>query len=114
MTLANPWTAVWLRLTCHSSMPISAAISAERPVTTSVGRPEGWGMEQNSRYTAENYHKPSDEFDPSWDFAGMQEDARLLFRVGLTAAQNTRLPEWKEGTEFKAVRERSLSGAASR
>ena len=78
-----------------------------------VGRPEGWGMEQNARYTAENYHKPSDEFDSSWDFSGMIDDARLLFRVGLMAAQADRMPEWKAGTEFKAIRERSLASAAS-
>jgi Zn-dependent M28 family amino/carboxypeptidase len=78
-----------------------------------VGRPAGWGKEQNSRYTSDHYHKPSDEFDPSWDFSGMVDDTRLLFRVGLMTAQDDRMPRWKEGTEFKAVREQSLAGAGA-
>ncbi len=79
-----------------------------------VGRPEGWGMEQNAAYTRENYHKPSDEFDPEWDFSGMVEDTRLLFQVGLRAAQDDAMPRWKDGTEFKAVREQSLAATGSR
>ncbi|MFQ5670322.1 MAG: M28 family metallopeptidase [Acidobacteriota bacterium] len=79
-----------------------------------VGRPDGWGMEQNARYTAERYHKPSDEFDPAWDFGGMAEDTRLLFRVGARVAQDDAIPQWKPGTEFKAVREQSLAGDAGR
>jgi Zn-dependent M28 family amino/carboxypeptidase len=79
-----------------------------------VGRPAGWGQEQNEIYTRENYHKPSDEFDPEWDFAGMVEDTRLLFHVGVLAAQGEQMPAWKDGTEFKAVRERSLATSGSR
>ncbi len=78
-----------------------------------LGRPEGWGMEQNAIYTRENYHKPSDEFDPAWDLSGMVEDTRLLFQVGLLAAQADDMPRWKEGTEFKAVREASLAAAGA-
>ncbi|MFQ5719719.1 MAG: M28 family peptidase [Acidobacteriota bacterium] len=79
-----------------------------------VGRPEGWGMEQNDLYTARNYHKPSDEFDPSWDLSGMVEDTRLLFEVGRLATDADQMPRWKDGTEFKAVRARSLASVASR
>jgi hypothetical protein len=36
------------------------------------------------------------------------EDAQLLFGVGLAIAQGSTYPEWKPGTEFRAVRESRL------
>ena len=77
-------------------------------------RPAGWGLAQNRAYTAERYHKPSDEFDPAWDFTGLEEDARLLFRVGWRVTQNEALPDWKPGSEFRAARQRSLAAAGAR
>ena len=82
--------------------------------TEYVDRPEGWGLEQNANYTRANYHKPSDEYDPDWDLTGMVEDTRMLFQVGILAAQDDAMQQWKEGTEFKAVRERSLAAGGGR
>jgi Zn-dependent M28 family amino/carboxypeptidase len=79
-----------------------------------VGRPEGWGLEQNAAYTRKNYHKPSDEYDPEWDLAGMIEDSRMLFQVGVLAAQADAMQQWKDGTEFKSVRQRSLAAGGGR
>jgi Zn-dependent M28 family amino/carboxypeptidase len=73
-----------------------------------VGRPEGWGLERRARYTAEDYHKPSDEVGTDWDPAGLVEDVRLVFRVGLALARATRWPEWLPGTEFRGVRDAAL------
>lgn len=57
-------------------------------------------------YLMNHYHKPADEYDPeTWDFSGLVEDAQLLFEVGLELANDTLFPEWKEGSEFKALRE---------
>lgn len=57
-------------------------------------------------YLMNHYHKPSDKYDPAtWDFSGLVEDAQLLFLVGYELANDTLFPEWKEGSEFKAVRE---------
>jgi Zn-dependent M28 family amino/carboxypeptidase len=61
-------------------------------------------------YDATDYHKPSDEVKPDWDLTGMAADARLLFRVGVRVANAATWPEWKGGTEFKALREKSLRG----
>lgn len=73
-----------------------------------VGRPEGWGLEMRRKYTAERYHKPQDEFDPSWDLSGAVQDVQLLFQVGYRVAQDDKWPEWYPGTEFKAKREAML------
>jgi len=39
--------------------------------TDFIGRPEGWGTEQINLYTDQNYHQPSDELTPEWNFAGV-------------------------------------------
>ena len=76
-----------------------------------IGKPEGWGLEQRAKFTAEDYHKPSDQIKPNWDLSGMVDDAKLYFLVGYRVANDPKLPEWKPGTEFKAKREASLQQA---
>jgi len=73
-----------------------------------VGKPSGWGLEKRNEYTANDYHKPSDEIKPDWDLSGAVEDARMFFEVGYRVAQSNTWPEWKPGTEFKAKREAML------
>jgi Zn-dependent M28 family amino/carboxypeptidase len=68
-----------------------------------VNGPE-WTRAQRDKYTAENYHKPSDEFDPAWDLSGAVDDLRLLFLVGYRLAGESTFPQWKEGSDFKPVR----------
>jgi Zn-dependent M28 family amino/carboxypeptidase len=73
-----------------------------------VDKPAGWGLQKRSEYTANDYHKPTDEIKPDWDLAGAIEDGRMLFEVGYRVAQSPKWPEWKPGTEFKAKREAML------
>ena len=67
-------------------------------------RPPDFGQRMRDRYTADDYHKVSDEVKPDWDLSGAVEDAQLLFGVGLAVAQGAAYPEWKPGTEFRAIR----------
>ena len=76
-----------------------------------LGRPEGWGLERREECTRLHYHKPADEFDPTWDPSGAIEDLHLLFLIGHRLAIQPLYPQWKPGTEFKAVRERMLQEA---
>lgn len=69
--------------------------------STSVGDSE--------RYTLERYHKPSDEFDPAWNFDGAVADAVALFFVAFEIANSEEWPEWAPGTEFKAIRDQMLA-----
>ena len=80
--------------------------------TDFLGKPAGYGEQKREEYTANDYHKPSDEIKPDWDLAGAVDDTRLLFRVGYRVAQDAQWPEWKPGTEFKARREQMLRPAA--
>jgi Zn-dependent M28 family amino/carboxypeptidase len=81
--------------------------------TQFVGKPEGYGQQKRDEYTANDYHKVSDEVKPDWDLTGAADDARLLFEVGLRVCQTDAFPEWKPGTEFKAKREQMLGGATT-
>lgn len=67
-----------------------------------------YATKQNEEFTAKRYHQPSDEINDSWDLTGMVQDAELLYRVGDKLANDITLwPKWKEGSEFKAIREQS-------
>jgi Zn-dependent M28 family amino/carboxypeptidase len=76
-----------------------------------IGKPEGWGLEQRRKYTAENYHKPSDKVQSDWDMSGAVQDAQLYLLVGDRVANSDVMPEWKPGTEFKAKRDATLRSA---
>ena len=77
--------------------------------TEYLNRPEGWGKKKRDEYTANDYHKPTDQVKPDWDFSGAVDDLRLFFQVGWRVAQADSYPAWKPGTEFKAAREASLA-----
>jgi len=78
-----------------------------------IGKPDGWGLEVRRKYTAENYHKPSDTIKPDWELSGAVQDCQLFFLVGYRIANDPQMPEWKPGAEFKAIRDASLRSAAS-
>jgi len=59
-------------------------------------------------YTKNRYHKPSDEFDPSWDMKAAVADGDALLQVAFRVANGDTWPEWRPGTEFKAIRDASL------
>ncbi len=66
-----------------------------------------YATKMREEYTAKHYHQPSDEYDPSWDLSGMADDCALLYEVGLELANDpNKWPEWKAGSEFKAIREK--------
>jgi len=45
-------------------------------------------------YGAKRYHQPGDEFDPQWDFSGLEDLARLGIEIGLAAANNPPGVKW--------------------
>ncbi len=77
--------------------------------TDSVEHGKEWGEERLKEYTANHYHKPSDEYDASWDLRGAAQEMLLLFAIGGELASNRDFPEWREGNEFKGVRDASLA-----
>lgn len=81
--------------------------------TEFVDRPPEWGKAQVNHYTDVNYHQPSDEYDDSWNFDGMVEDARLGYWTGLAIANADEMPRWEEGDEFEAARLKALGAAGT-
>ena len=72
-----------------------------------VGKPEGWGIRALEDYTANRYHQPSDEFDPAWDFTGLEKLTQFGFELGRRTAELDDLPTWNDGDEFLPARQRS-------
>jgi len=66
-----------------------------------------WGKQKRMDYTAHNYHQPSDNYSPDMNADGMAQVANLLFNIGNQLANETTFPGWKNGSEFKVVREKS-------
>lgn len=71
------------------------------------GKGKEEGKQLNDNYTAKDYHRPSDEFNPQvWKLEGAIADLELLFKVGRRLALSDKWPGWKDGSEFKAIREK--------
>lgn len=73
-----------------------------------IGKPEGWGAKQVELYEEQNYHQPSDEFDESWNYEGMIDDAQLGFWVGDIVGNAGEMQSWVPGDEFEAARLEAL------
>ena len=72
-----------------------------------VEKGKEYGAAQDDDYRKNRYHQPADEFNPdTWDLSGAVDDAKLLFQVGKRLAFSEGWPQWKEGSEFKAIREK--------
>ena len=77
------------------------------PGTEVIGKPKEYGEQKEDEYTRKYYHRPSDEYTDDWDTAGGIEDLKLLFLVGHRLANEDKWPGWKEGSEFKTIREQN-------
>jgi Zn-dependent M28 family amino/carboxypeptidase len=74
-----------------------------------IGEEADYGSKKNDDYRENLYHRPSDEYNSmSWKLEGAIEDLNLLFEVGKEIARMPKWPKWKEGSEFKAIRDASL------
>jgi Zn-dependent M28 family amino/carboxypeptidase len=58
-------------------------------------------------YNTTDYHQPSDEFDPAWDFSGAVEDMRLLAELAWRVAAERDMPRYNEGDQFANARKPS-------
>ena len=70
-----------------------------------LDKPAGYGIAKRAEYTANDYHKVSDEVKPDWDLSGALEDLTFLYHMGARLAGSDEWPEWSETSEFRAVRE---------
>ncbi len=73
-----------------------------------IGKPEGFGRQKREEFNNVDYHNPSDDIKPGWDLSGAVKDLDLFLTIGYRVANAAKLPEWKVGNEFRAIREKSL------
>ena len=68
-----------------------------------VGKPPGYGEQRARQYRTRDYHRPSDEVRPDWEWGSIVQDARLGLLVGLRIADGVApRPTWKPGAEVGA------------
>jgi Zn-dependent M28 family amino/carboxypeptidase len=60
-------------------------------------------------YIRDAYHQPADEYDASWDPAGLSQELALFHEIGRELANSRTWPEWKAGAEFKAERDKTAA-----
>ena len=69
------------------------------------------GAAWHKQYNDRAYHAPGDEYDPAWNWNGVMQDLALYLRIGRMLGDSGDWPQWNEGDEFRAVRERSCAAA---
>ncbi len=74
-----------------------------------INQPASYGQKVRDDFTRNRYHSPRDVVTPQWDLSGAAEDLKVLLAVGYRVAQADRFPEWKPGSEFKAIRDAQLT-----
>ena len=67
------------------------------------------GMASEEAYNTDNYHQPSDQFDPKWPFTGMARDLEILYTLGSELANSKAWPNWSKDSEFRAERDKSAA-----
>jgi len=70
-----------------------------------VGRPAGWGKQQEDLYIEKQYHQPSDEVEPWFSYDGAIQQLRVTVRTAVTVADAPGQPTWNPTSEFRQAGE---------
>ncbi|MBR7800694.1 M28 family peptidase [Undibacterium fentianense] len=62
------------------------------------------GAKEKAKAYGKRYHQVSDEFDPTWDFSGMVQQAQFTLNLGRAVADAPKMPAWKAGDPLGKVR----------
>ena len=66
-----------------------------------------------AEYRDKHYHKPSDQYQASWDLGGVMQDLEALYAVGRVVAESDRWPNWYQGNPFRAARDKAMAARGS-
>ncbi len=61
-------------------------------------------LKKQEEYNGKDYHQPSDQYDPSWNFSGGVDDLRVLAQLGWRIAAQPGMPKYNDGDQFAQVR----------
>ena len=67
---------------------------------------EAWAAD----YRTNRYHGPNDEYNPAWDWSGAIRELQIYYQIGRALALTNAWPNWNQGDEFRAVRDKSRGG----
>jgi Zn-dependent M28 family amino/carboxypeptidase len=81
------------------------AISLSEPQDFTGAKAEELKKKQEA-YNDKDYHQPSDQYDPSWDFSGGVEDMKVLAQLGWRIANQPDMPTYNAGDQFGEVRKK--------
>ena len=74
-----------------------------------VGGGKPAGQAWVDAYTGKCYHQACDAWGPDWNLDGAVQDISLFYTIGDELARSARWPGWKDGSEFKAIRDQSAA-----
>jgi Zn-dependent M28 family amino/carboxypeptidase len=72
------------------------------------------GEAAEADYVKNHYHQPTDVYDMRWNFDGVTQNVKAFYALGEKLANSDMWPAWKDGSEFKAVREKSLAASSKK
>ena len=61
-------------------------------------------LARQEEYNGKDYHQPSDEYNPSWDFSGGVDDLKVIAELAWQIAAAPGMPTYNEGDQFANVR----------
>ncbi len=71
--------------------------------STFVGADSATARAASERY-AKDYHQPSDEIYPDWNYDGAVQEGEFIIRLAWRIANAKEMPRWNAGDEFEAAR----------
>lgn len=106
----NPHTGMYYRADHFSFARVGVPALFARGNCDHREHGKEWALKKEKDWIQFNYHKPTDQYDPeTWTFEGIVEDARLFFKIGYELSNEETFPQWKEGSEFKEIREKQFT-----
>jgi Zn-dependent M28 family amino/carboxypeptidase len=63
-------------------------------------------LKKQEAYNDKDYHQPTDQYDPSWDFTGGADDMKVLAQLGWRIAQQADMPKYNAGDQFGEIRKK--------
>jgi len=70
---------------------------------------EAAGKPYGEEYTAVRYHQPADEFSEDWRLDGIRRSVETHYGVGARLAASSAWPNWREGNEFRGLRDAMMA-----
>ena len=61
-------------------------------------------LKKQEDYNGKDYHQPSDQYDPSWDFSGAVDDLKVLAQLAWQIAAAPEMPRYNDGDQFANAR----------